>query len=113
MEDGGSARHIQELTDNVSGLFISRDRLLPNSYFQGIAGVLRRKFKTLYPWFNVGFEGWLLAHNVAYLFDRTPFYRPWLAWVGVDLRRLNSNDFVRLTVQSVVLHLRHLDSLRK
>jgi peroxin-12 len=36
-----------------------------------------------------------MAYNVAYLFDRTPFYRPWLAWIGVDLRRLGVEDFVR------------------
>ncbi|KAG1842215.1 Pex12 amino terminal region-domain-containing protein [Suillus subluteus] len=76
LEDGGSERHIRELTD------------------ESIGGVLRRKFKTIYPWFNTGFEAWLLAHNVAYLFDRTPFYRPWLAWIGVDLRRLNMDDFL-------------------
>jgi len=30
---------------------------------------------------------------VAYLFDRTPFYRPWLTWMGIDLRRLSLEDF--------------------
>lgn len=81
-------------------------------YLQSMAGVLRRKFKTLYPWFNIGFEAWLLAHNVAYLFDRTPFYRPWLAWIGVDLRRLNMDDFVSLAFQSFALHSYHLGSSR-
>ena len=46
---------------------------------------------------NTCFELWLLACNVAYLFERTPFYRPWLAWIGVDLRRLNADDFVSVT----------------
>lgn len=36
----------------------------------------------------------MLACNVAYLFERTPFYRPWLAWMGVDLRRLSADDLV-------------------
>ncbi|KAG1753694.1 Pex12 amino terminal region-domain-containing protein [Suillus paluster] len=76
LEDGASERHIRGLTD------------------ESITGVLRRNFKTLYPWFNTGFEVWLLAHNISYLFDRTPFYRPWLAWIGVDLRRLNMDDFL-------------------
>jgi len=43
---------------------------------------------------NTTFEVVLLASNVGYLFDRTPFYRPWLAWIGVDLRRLGVEDFV-------------------
>ncbi|KAG6897214.1 hypothetical protein C0992_003412 [Termitomyces sp. T32_za158] len=54
---------------------------------------LKRVFKAAYPWLNVSYEGWLLLYNMAYLFDRTPFYRPWLSWIGVDLRRLGSEDF--------------------
>ncbi|KAF8076069.1 cyclin-dependent protein kinase inhibitor [Lyophyllum atratum] len=54
---------------------------------------LKRGFKAAYPWLNTSFEVWLLVCNMAYLFDRTPFYRPWLSWIGVDLRRLGSEDF--------------------
>jgi hypothetical protein len=63
---------------------------------QSVRGRLRRAYKTLYPWANSTFELWLLAHNVAYLFDRTAFYRPWLAWIGVDVRRVGLEDLVRL-----------------
>ncbi|KAF9452150.1 cyclin-dependent protein kinase inhibitor [Macrolepiota fuliginosa MF-IS2] len=56
-------------------------------------GKLRRVFKATYPWLNTSFEAWLLAWNVAYLFDKTPFYRPWLSWIRVDLRRLGVEDF--------------------
>ncbi|KAH9938577.1 uncharacterized protein B0H18DRAFT_1081185 [Fomitopsis serialis] len=52
-----------------------------------VAGRLRRMYKTVFPLLNSTFEVWLLVHNIAYLFDRTPYYRPWLAWIGVDLRR--------------------------
>jgi hypothetical protein len=41
-----------------------------------------------------------MAYNVAYAFERTPFYRPWLSWIGVDVRRLGIEDLV-----SVNLHL--------
>lgn len=51
-------------------------------------------FKALYPWANITFECWLLLYNTLYLFDRTPFYRPWLSWMRVDLRRLDAGDFV-------------------
>jgi hypothetical protein len=61
---------------------------------KSLKGRLRRGFKAVYPWLNTTFEVWLLASNVAYLFDRTAFYRPWLAWIGVDLRRLGIEDFV-------------------
>ncbi|KAF8809158.1 hypothetical protein BYT27DRAFT_6536927 [Phlegmacium glaucopus] len=55
----------------------------------------RRIFKTAYPYLNASFELWLLLWNVAYLFDRAPSYRPWLTWIGVDIRRLGVEDFVR------------------
>src|SRR6267142_709192 len=45
------------------------------------------------------FESWLMAYNVAYAFERTPFYRPWLSWVGVDLRRLGVEDLVSICSQ--------------
>ena len=32
--------------------------------------------------------------NVSYLFDKSSYYRPWLAWIGVDLRRLGADDSV-------------------
>ncbi|KDQ14758.1 hypothetical protein BOTBODRAFT_109632 [Botryobasidium botryosum FD-172 SS1] len=60
-----------------------------------IAGRLRRSFKQLYPYANSAYELWLLAYNVAYLFDKTNFYRPWLSWIEVDLRRLGPEDYVQ------------------
>ena len=62
---------------------------------QTVAGRLRRAYKTLFPLLNATFEGWLLVRNVAYLFDQTPYYRPWLSWIGVDLRRVGIDDLVR------------------
>ncbi|KAF9224312.1 hypothetical protein BS17DRAFT_779627 [Gyrodon lividus] len=76
LEDGGDNRHIQALTDNT------------------LAGRWRRAYEKIFPWVNTSFEVWLLAYNTAYLFERTPFYRPWLAWIGVDLRRLGADDFL-------------------
>ncbi|KAJ7179427.1 cyclin-dependent protein kinase inhibitor [Mycena filopes] len=56
-------------------------------------GLLRRIFKAIYPWLNTSFELWLLVCNIGYLFGQTPFYRPWLSWIGIDLRRLGVEDF--------------------
>ncbi|OCB90859.1 cyclin-dependent protein kinase inhibitor [Sanghuangporus baumii] len=52
----------------------------------------RELYKEIYPTLNVAFETSLMCYNIAYLFDRTPFYRPWLSWMGVDLRRLGPED---------------------
>jgi hypothetical protein len=71
---------------------------------QTIRARLRRMFKRAYPWMNLTFEAWLMAYNIAYLFDRTAYYRPWLAWVGVDIRRLGLEDMV-CHVFVLLLHL--------
>ena len=72
---------------------------------QTFRGRLRRLYKRTYPWINIAFEGWLMAYNVAYAFERTPFYRPWLSWVGVDLRRLGVEDLV-----SMRAHFEHVST---
>jgi len=60
---------------------------------ESLANRLRKLFKLVYPWANGAYELWLLGYNVAYLFDKTAFYRPWLSWIGVDLRRLGPEDY--------------------
>lgn len=60
-------------------------------------------YKSIYPWANLGLELWQLAHSLGYLFDKTPFYRPWLAWMRVDIRRLGQADYTashKLSVQT-------------
>jgi hypothetical protein len=82
IEDGSDARRILALTDD------------------SLRGRLRRGYKAIYPWVNTAFETWLLLFNVAYLFDQTPYYRPWLSWIGVDLRRLGADDFKSLMAKA-------------
>ena len=79
---------------------------------------LKKTFKSLYPLANTGFELWLVAWNIAYLFDKTSFYRPWLSWIGVDLRRLGAADLVscyklRKTANLIFLRNRELGSLKR
>lgn len=52
-------------------------------------------FKKLWPMFTKAYELVLLAYNVGYLFDKTPYYRPWLHWLGIDIRRMDQEDYVR------------------
>lgn len=60
---------------------------------QTLTQKFKNVFKSMYPWANLGLELWQLAHNLGYLFDKTPFYRPWLAWMKVDIRRLGAADY--------------------
>ncbi|PVG04139.1 hypothetical protein CPB86DRAFT_778385, partial [Serendipita vermifera] len=48
---------------------------------------LQKLYKRVYPIANIAYELWIAGYNIAYLFDKTPYYRPWLAWMGIDLRR--------------------------
>ena len=67
------------------------------TFQQSWKGRVRRAYKAAYPWMNTAFEVWLLVYNIAYLVERTPYYRPWLSWVGVDLRRVSADDLVSVT----------------
>ena len=53
-------------------------------------------YKLVYPYANLSYELALLAYNIAYIFDQTPYYRPWLQLMGVDLRRMSASDHVRV-----------------
>ena len=72
---------------------------------QSAMGRFRRAYKRTYPWLNAGLELWLFIANVSYLFDKSSYYRPWLSWIGVDLRRLGADDLVCETQNDEVLRL--------
>ncbi|EJT97716.1 hypothetical protein DACRYDRAFT_119374 [Dacryopinax primogenitus] len=52
----------------------------------------KQAFKVAYPYANSAYHLWLFAWNIAYLFNKTSYYRPWLALIGVDLRRMTVED---------------------
>ncbi|QRV76634.1 cyclin-dependent kinase inhibitor [Ceratobasidium sp. AG-Ba] len=60
---------------------------------QTLTHKFKNAYRSIYPWANLGLELWQLAHSLGYLFDKTPFYRPWLAWMRVDVRRLSQADY--------------------
>lgn len=97
IEESLGSRQARALSEEVRwSLPVSLVRKIENvGAAQTFAGRLRRMYKTLFPLLNTTFEAWLLVRNVAYLFDQTPYYRPWLSWIGVDLRRVGIDDLVR------------------
>lgn len=97
IEESLASRQARALSEEVrSSLPVLLVRQAKNvGAVQTFAGRLRRAYKTLFPLLNTTFEAWLLVRNVAYLFDQTPYYRPWLSWIGVDLRRVGIDDLVR------------------
>ncbi|PWN45466.1 hypothetical protein IE81DRAFT_191738 [Ceraceosorus guamensis] len=55
--------------------------------------LFRKCFRSGYPYVGAGYQLWLLSYNVAYLFDRTPYWRPWLQAMRVDVRRVSAEDY--------------------
>ena len=54
--------------------------------------VLVELFKRTYPYAKTAWHVSLLGYNIAYLFDKTPYWRPWLALMRVDIRRMGAGD---------------------
>lgn len=50
-------------------------------------------FKALWPKLNKVYDAAILFYNIAYLFEKTPYYRPWLHWLGIDVRRMTERDY--------------------
>jgi len=56
--------------------------------------LLKVCFRKGYPYIGTAWQLWLLSYNVRYLFDKTPFWRPWLRLMRMDVRRVGINDYV-------------------
>lgn len=58
--------------------------------------LLKTCFLEGYPYVGTAWQIWLLSYNVRYLFDKTPFWRPWLRLMRMDVRRVGPNDYVSM-----------------
>ncbi|SNX81609.1 related to Peroxisome assembly protein 12 [Melanopsichium pennsylvanicum] len=59
---------------------------------QRIKNLTMETFKTTFPYAKTLYQLWLLTYNVRYLYDQTPYWRPWLSLMRVDIRRVGPND---------------------
>ncbi|TIC58521.1 hypothetical protein E3Q05_00776 [Wallemia mellicola] len=60
----------------------------------------KRTFKKVYPYANLALESILLSYNLRYMFNSTPFYRPWLQWMNIDIRRATLADLMQASKSS-------------
>ncbi|SCV67094.1 BQ2448_5740 [Microbotryum intermedium] len=67
----------------------SQLRTPPHSYLDAAYGMFRRG----YPYANAAYELYLLSYNVRYLFNKSPYWRPWLSWMSVEVRRMSADDY--------------------
>ncbi|KDN48202.1 hypothetical protein K437DRAFT_255626 [Tilletiaria anomala UBC 951] len=46
-----------------------------------------------YPYAASFYQLWLLIYHMRYLFGKSPYWRPWLRWMRVDVRRVSQDDY--------------------
>ncbi|KAG0311856.1 ubiquitin-protein ligase peroxin 12 [Dissophora globulifera] len=50
-------------------------------------------FKRGYPYVNAVYQLAILAHYIGYLYNKTPFYSPWLRLIGIEVKRMSAADY--------------------
>ncbi|KAI1319541.1 ubiquitin-protein ligase peroxin 12 [Mortierella claussenii] len=52
-----------------------------------------KAFKKGYPYVNALYQLSILAHYIGYLYNKTPFYSPWLRLIGIEVKRMSAADY--------------------
>ncbi|CAO3571344.1 unnamed protein product [Mortierella alpina] len=52
-----------------------------------------KAFKKGYPFVNALYQLSILAHYIGYLYNKTPFYSPWLRLIGIEVKRMSAADY--------------------
>ena len=78
-----------------SPLDLLRNAALNPSLLTRIKLASQALFKLSYPHANLLWELLLLVYNLRYLFGRSPYWRPWFRILGIEVRRMGQEDYVR------------------
>lgn len=54
---------------------------------------LKQKAVKAFPYLSSSWHLWILWYNVRYLFAKSPFWRPWLSWLNLEIRRVAPGDY--------------------
>ncbi|CAO1622204.1 unnamed protein product [Parajaminaea phylloscopi] len=57
------------------------------------AAKLKASSLKAYPYAASFWQVWILSYNVRYLFAKTHFWRPWLSWLNLEIRRVGPGDY--------------------
>jgi len=68
---------------------------------QSWASFWRRLFVVWYPRLSSAYAVVALAYQVAFIFNRTRYYTPWLHLLGQEIQRLTPNDAVRTLAAAI------------
>ena len=61
-------------------------------------------FRTAYPYADGMYNAVLFAYQLAYMYNKTDYYSPWLQISGLEVRRMSPRDFVGHSCQ-----MKHFD----
>ncbi|CDS04175.1 hypothetical protein LRAMOSA07130 [Lichtheimia ramosa] len=50
-------------------------------------------FRFVYPYVNGAYHGANLAYAIAYMFNKTRYYSPWLHLIGLEVKRMSMADY--------------------
>ncbi|CAG8438659.1 3203_t:CDS:2 [Ambispora gerdemannii] len=64
--------------------------------------ILRNFFSDIYPWINSFYNISILAYNIAYLYEKTRYYTPWLHFLGIEIRRMSVQDYREYTQRKII-----------
>lgn len=93
--NGGGLTNVGSLFGEDDSATTARGRFEENdtrSLRKKVRSAVMEAFKTGYPYAKTLYQLWLLTYNVRYLFDKTPYWRPWFSLMRVDIRRVGPND---------------------
>ncbi|KAL8823533.1 MAG: hypothetical protein Q9170_008353, partial [Blastenia crenularia] len=84
---------------SIVGPQYGRDTLPPNpSISQRVIYYYKWFLRNVYPSINAAYYFSLLAFNLAYLFDNTKFFSPFLWLIGTRIRRMGQTDYRAITL---------------
>lgn len=86
-DTGGQSANRRSFVDSASTAGSTSARV------ERLRALLRYCFLRGYPYIGAAWQLWLLGYNVRYLFDKTPFWRPWFRWMRMDIRRVGNDDY--------------------
>ncbi|KAF9425511.1 ubiquitin-protein ligase peroxin 12 [Podila epigama] len=52
-----------------------------------------KALKKGYPFVNAVYQLSILAHYIGYLYNKTPYYSPWLRLIGIEVKRMTAADY--------------------
>ncbi|KAF9353278.1 ubiquitin-protein ligase peroxin 12 [Mortierella sp. NVP85] len=70
-------------------------------------------FKAGYPYVNALYQLSILAHYIGYLYNKTPFFSPWLRLIGIEIKRMSAADYREIQQKAKNVPKRTSNSLRE